>query len=43
MTGWRDTGYTEVLGGLQAGDRVVVGEVGMPNAATAPALPPGVK
>jgi macrolide-specific efflux system membrane fusion protein len=42
-TGWKDKTYTEVLGGLKEGDRVVVGEIENGKAAAKTTLPPGAK
>lgn len=42
-TGWKDKTYTEVLGGLREGERVVVGEIENGKAPTKGALPPGAK
>jgi HlyD family secretion protein len=41
--GWKDKTYTEVLGGLREGDRVVVGDVGTAKAPATSTLPPGAK
>ena len=42
-TGWKDKAYTEVLSGLKAGERVVVGEVENGKVVTKGTLPPGAK
>jgi multidrug efflux pump subunit AcrA (membrane-fusion protein) len=42
-TGWKDRSYTEVLGGLQEGERVAVGEVENGKAPAKGLLPPGAK
>jgi macrolide-specific efflux system membrane fusion protein len=42
-TGWKDKTYTEVLGGLKEGERVVVGEVEGGKAPAKTTLPPGAK
>jgi RND family efflux transporter MFP subunit len=42
-TGWKDKAYTEVLGGLSEGDRVVVGEVENGKTQAKGALPPGAR
>ncbi|HSB77224.1 MAG TPA: efflux RND transporter periplasmic adaptor subunit, partial [Candidatus Methylomirabilis sp.] len=42
-TGWKDKSFTEVLGGLKEGERVVVGEVEAGKAPAKQALPPGAK
>jgi HlyD family secretion protein len=42
-TGWKDKTYTEVLGGLKEGDRVVVGEIENGKAPAKTTLPPGAK
>jgi multidrug efflux pump subunit AcrA (membrane-fusion protein) len=42
-TGWKDKTYTEVLGGLREGDRVVVGELENGKTAVKGTLPPGAK
>ena len=42
-TGWKDKTFTEVLGGLKEGDRVVVGELENGNVPAKGALPPGAK
>jgi macrolide-specific efflux system membrane fusion protein len=42
-TGWKDKSYTEVLGGLKDGDRVVVGDVENGKVPAKGALPPGAK
>ncbi len=42
-TGWKDKSFTEILGGLKEGDRVVVGELENGNPAARGDLPPGSK
>jgi macrolide-specific efflux system membrane fusion protein len=42
-TGWKDKSFTEVLGGLEEGERVIVGEVENLKAPGAGSLPPGLK
>ena len=42
-TGWKDKAYTEILGGLQEGERVVVGDVDNGRVQAKGSLPPGAK
>jgi HlyD family secretion protein len=42
-TGWKDKNFTEVLGGLKEGERVIVGEVESGKAPAKQAPPPGAK
>jgi HlyD family secretion protein/macrolide-specific efflux system membrane fusion protein len=42
-TGWKDKTYTEVLGGLKEGARVVVGDIENGKAPARTTLPPGAK
>jgi multidrug efflux pump subunit AcrA (membrane-fusion protein) len=42
-TGWKDKTYTEILSGLEEGERVIVGEVENLKAPGAGSSPPGVK